>query len=329
MKRATHISWENFNSTVLVKGEQRVHKVSESPWVELFWDGLDKRVGLCLETSTGTVIPPELARLSFISLRVLSGDRRTLLEISTASNSLRRQFFHYAVAVSERMVSRSSSAIEAVASELQCFADLLAERPILENERQIGLLGELLFLERLVMARGITLLDSWVGPQAEPHDFRVGNREFEVKTTATPHRVHTIHGSEQLIPSKGCSLFLLSVLLGPPGSGSSFSLAGKVQALEQLFASNGPRARQFLSALEQAGMRKVDLPHYERKFAFRRPLAMVPINAKFPALTRPAIQVSLGPLAQRIESLEYSVNLEGLEKEEGTPDFSAVIPSLP
>jgi hypothetical protein len=155
------------------------------------------------------------------------------------------------------------------------------------------------------------------------------SREFEVKTTVAPHRVHVIHGSEQLVASKGCSLFLLSVLLGPPGTGAGFSLAGKALDLEQLFKSDPVRADRFLVALERAGLRKVDFPHFQRQFALRRPLAIVPVNDKFPALTRPAIQSSLGPLAQRIESLQYAVNLEGLEMEEGTPGFSAVVPSQP
>lgn len=327
MKKSFHISWENFCSTVLVPGEKRVHKISESPRVDFFWNGYENRLGLWLETAKETVISPDLMRFSFLTLRVVTFDNRRLFEISTTSSTLARQFYHFAIAISERMVAGSTSAIDAVAAELKCFGDLLTERATLGIERQIGLLGELLFLERLVAARGIALLDSWVGPEAEPHDFRINKFEFEVKTSIGTRRIHTINGSEQLVPSKDCTLFLVSLLLGPPGAGNGFSLASKVSAMEQIFASSPKRLAQFSSALEKLGLHKTDLPQYQRKFTFRRPFAVVPINAKFPALTRPAIQESLGPLAQRIESLQYDVNVEGLEKEDGTPDFSKIIPS--
>lgn len=329
MKKPDYMSWENLCLTILVPGEQRTHKVSTSPRIDLFWDGVGKRMGLWLETALDTVVSPELLKLSFISLGIVTIDSRRVLEVATVSKPLRRQFYHFAIAVSERMISGSMSAVDAVASELQCFADLLAERPVLGVERQIGLLGELLFLEKLALTRGVGMLDSWVGPEAEPHDFRVGSLEFEVKTTVATKRVHIIHGGEQLVPSNGCSLFLLSVLLGPAGPASGFSLAGKVIELGRLLSADRARSKRFMDALEKVGLRKVDLPHYKREFSLRRALAIVPVNKKFPALTRPAIQSALGPVAQRIESLQYAVNLEGLEKEEGTPEFSAVVPPAP
>ena len=326
MKKADYMSWENLCSTIIVPTEQRRYKVSTSPRIDLFWDGVAKRMGLWLETAPNTVVPPELLKLSFISSGIVAMGSRKVLEIATVSKPLRRQFYHFAVAVSERMISGSMSAIDAVASELQCFADLLAERPVLGIERQIGLLGELLFLEKLALTHGTRMLDSWGGPQSEPHDFRVDDREFEVKTTVAPKRVHIIHGSEQLVPSKGCSLFLLSVLLGPPGSAAGFSLAGKVRDLQRLFAADKLRSGRFVDVLEKVGLREADLLHYVRQYSLRRALAVVPVDNKFPALTRPVVQQSLGALALRIETLQYAVNVEGLEKEEGTPQFSAVVP---
>ncbi|MBI1176281.1 PD-(D/E)XK motif protein [bacterium] len=327
MKKTAYMSWQNFCATIIVEGEQRTHKVSASPRVDFFWDGRGKRIGLWLETAPDTVLSPELQKLTFVGLDVVKVGQRHFLEIATPSKPLRRQFYYFAVAITERMLSAGVSALQAVTVELQCFADLLAERPTLGVERQIGLLGELMFLERLALSKGVQMLDCWVGPDAEPHDFRLDAREFEVKTTVAPKRVHIIHGGEQLVASKGCSLFLLSVLLGPPSDSSSFSLAGKVRDVERLLATDAARKKRFLEALENAGLKKADLPQYGRKYSLRRAVAIVPVDGKFPALTRPAIQKAIGPLSQRIESLQYAVNLEGLEKEEGTPQFAAVVPS--
>ena len=321
------MSWQNFCASIIVEGDQRTHKVSDSPRVDFFWDGHDKRIGIWLETASNTVLSSELLKLSFVGLDVVKIGSRHFLEIATASKPLRRQFYHFAVAVAERMLSGEVLALEAVTVELQCFADLLAERPTLGVERQIGLLGELLFLERLTASKGVQMLDCWGGPDAEPHDFRLDTREFEVKTTVAPRRVHIIHGGEQLVASKGCSIFLLSVLLGPPGDSSSFSLAGKVRDVERLLATDAARKKRFSQILERTGLQKADLAHYGRKYSLRRALAIVPVDDKFPALTRSAIQKAIGPLSQRIESLQYAVNLEGLEKEEGTPQFTAAVPS--
>jgi hypothetical protein len=223
------------------------------------------------------------------------------------------------------MLSGHLAAVEAVSAELQCFSDLLAERLTLGVERQIGLLGELLFLERLIVSKGAYMLDCWVGPHAEPHDFRLDSREFEVKTTIAPKRVHTIHGGEQLIASNGCALFLLSVLLGPPGGSLGFSLASKVCDIEKLLDGDAARGRQFREALESVGLQHSELTQYDRKYSLRRALAIVPVDTKFPALTRSVIQKSFGPIAQRIESLQYAVNIEGLEREDGTRQFAAAV----
>ena len=174
--------------------------------------------------------------------------------------------------------------------ELQCFVDLLEQKPVLGIERQIGLVGELLVLQHLTREAGPDLLDAWIAPTPEPHDFRIGSSEFEVKTTVAPRRVHTVHGGEQLVPSVGCSLHLISVLLGPPGAGTGFSLKSLVEALRVHFAGNLERQSMFTELLSASGYRDSEAQHYMRQFALRRPLAVVAINDRFPAITRPVIQ---------------------------------------
>jgi hypothetical protein len=326
MSSPHHLSWENFRSTVFLRGQQRVHRVTDSPYIEVFGDGIENRIGIWLEVAADTAIPSEMSKLAFITSRTLNQKGRVLLEVATTTTSLHRQFYHFAVAVAERVIVERCAPIEAVGLELQCFSDLLEEKSLLGTERQLGLLGELIFLERLVGKGGIGALDSWLGPMGEPHDFRLQAFEFEVKTTVSPHRIHTIHGTEQLVPSKGCSLYLISVLLGPAGAGDGFSLVDKIAQLSGQFAPVPVRLSQFTTALQACAFRDADRGHYTRQFAMRRPLGLVRVDNNFPALTRPTIQSALGPLALRIESLQYDVSVEGLEYEDGTVEFDAVIP---
>jgi Putative PD-(D/E)XK family member, (DUF4420) len=326
MKTRRHITWENFRSTIIVPGEQRVHRVSESPLMEIFSDGLSNRIGIWIQTGAKTEIPEELLKLSSISVRIAEQHRLPVLEVATSSRDLQRHFYHFAVAVAEKVLLDKSPAVEAVLSEVQCFGAILEKKSLLSVERQIGLLGELLLLERLITKNGPAALAAWIGPEGEPHDFRIEKREFEAKTTVTVHRIHTINGSEQLAPSKDCSLYLVSILLGPAGKSEGFSLPDKVRNLSALLANAPREIERFSAALEKSSLRLEDYVHYGRRYALRRPFAIVPVDRKFPALTRPVIQKALGEASTRVESLQYSVNVEGLETEESLSGFSSILP---
>lgn len=325
MTVARHLSWDNFRSTVFVRGQQRVHRVFDVPRIEIFGDGTTGRIGMWLQVPPHTLIPEDISKLAFVSTRTIERDASSFLEIATAAASLQRQFYHFMVAVSERVIVEGRPVAEALALEVQCFTELLQEKNLLGIERQLGLLGELIFLRHLIDKRSASMLDAWVGPTGEPHDFRLQVREFEVKTTVSPHRIHTIHGAEQLVASKDCSLALISVLLGPPGASVGFSLPEIIEALSLKFAPVVGRLPQFVAALEACGFRSSDAGHYGRRYILRRPIAVVPIDAAFPALTRPVIQAALGTGAERLDALQYDVDVDGLEHEEHTKEFAAAI----
>lgn len=327
MKTPRHLSWENFRTSIIAKGQQRVHRVSDSPRIELFSDGLQNRIGMWLEIPPGIAVPTEINKLAFVSARLLKRKGINILELVGSSFALQRHFYHFAVAVAERILVEKSVVSDAVVLELKCFAELLEEKQLLGIERQLGLFGELVILERLVAKNGPDALDAWIGPQREPHDFRLGTHEYEVKTTLYANRVHTINGIEQLIPSKGCKLFLLSVLLGPAGLKDGASLQDKAQRLSAIFKAVPSHLERFTTALEACGFRSADRNHYTRRFVMRRPLAVIQVDKKFPAITRPTIHTALGPLAVRVEAVQYDVNVEGLGHEEGTPKFPADFPA--
>lgn len=272
MKVRPPLSWDNFRSSIVVRGQQRVHRVAAVPIVEMFGDGSLGRVGLWLEVPAGTAVPEDILKLAFISSQTTPRGNATLLELSVASPGLFRQFYHFAVAVSERVLADGKPAVEAVLLELQGFADLLEAKALLGIERQLGLLGELLVLERLIRKQGPGAIEAWIGPKREPHDFRIGTSEFEVKTTTRSRRIHTVHGTEQLVPSQGCLLFILSVLLAPAGMAEGTSLAEKVEMLLLLLTPAPSLKQRFAGALQNCGFRDADRPHYARRYVLRRSL---------------------------------------------------------
>jgi len=315
MGRAVPLFWTNFANSVLVSGEQRVHRVSASPRIEIFGDGISNRVGLWLEVDSDSALPAEATRLQYVSSALLVKDGMPLMELASKTPALNRQFYLFAVAVADRILNEGMSPASAVALEVQNLQQLVDERRLIGVQGIVGLLGELLVLEKLVSTSGPSAVLAWIGPLGEPHDFRIGRHELEVKTTSGSQRIHTIHGLTQLMPSPGCSLYLVSVLLGPAGKGGGASLAGAVAAIAQVLASDPPYASQFGRALEASGYRTSDEVHYTRQFALRRPIATVPINDAFPTISRETIQKALGSAGSRVGDLQYEVNLEGLENE--------------
>jgi hypothetical protein len=318
------LSWQNFQTTVLVSGQQRIHRVATKPLVEIFGDAPHNRVGIVMALDDSDEVPAPFQKMTVISAKVITRSGARLIQISTDVSSLHRQFYDFAVAVARRVTKGGLDPCDALTTELQCFESLFAERSILSFERQLGLLGELLFLEELVQRHGAKALAAWIGPTGEPHDFRMADREFEVKTTSTPHRIHTINGVTQLLPSAGCELYLISISLGPPGTSNAFSLSTTAHSMLTRFSSPRERGR-FELALHTAGFRQEDAHLYAQRFLVRRPMAAVAVDDRFPALTPASLRHALGSLASRLEALSYDVDVEGLESEKGSALFERII----
>ncbi len=326
MQEHRHLSWDNFVSSVLVKGQQRVHRISNSPVIEVFGDGINHRVGVWIESPVEVNIPEQARRLAFVSVQTVKHKAVSFLEIATTSPLINRQFYLFVTAIADRVLDSHQSAIEAVTLELQSFAALLKEKSLLTIERQVGLIGELIVLERMLSADGSGAIAAWIGPHGEPHDFRVGNSEFEVKTTISTRRIHTIHNLTQLTGSPGCRLFIISILLGPPGKDSGFSLAEKIESINRSLKESPNEKKQFLTALESNGYSSTDHAQYDRLFALRGPIAVVPVDSQFPTITSSTLKALLGHEAHRIDRFVYDVNVEGLESEEGTEVYEAAFP---
>ena len=324
MSKVLHLSWENFSSSKLVPGERRVHHVGGVPAVDIFADGETNRMGLRVECPHGTDISATLQRLSSVQVRYVVSDGHSFLEVATSQRRLFRSFYLFAVAVADRILQDGKDPLEAVSLELESLASLLEATPLLGMERQVGLLGELIVLERLIRRDGPELLSAWIGPRGEPHDFRLPEMELEVKTTTGTRRIHTINGTQQLIPTPGHTLHLVSVLLGSPGSGQGLSLAMQIEVIRLLIAPAQHKNEEFETLLKACGYNSVDHSLYSRNFVLRRPLAIARIDERFPALTYASLTAALEAKAARIEAVQYDVNIEGLESEEDSQAFRAV-----
>lgn len=92
----------------------------------------------------------------------------------------------------------------------------------LSNSQILGLFGELWILKQLAMI-STSSIDSWLGPDGNPHDFSQGLNALEVKTTSSATSLACqIHGITQLEPPLSGDLYLALVRLEQrPGVGIS------------------------------------------------------------------------------------------------------------
>jgi hypothetical protein len=116
-------------------------------------------------------------------------------------------------AFGETLVEHRLSGVTAEASfrrAIEDFRKLTASATGDQRSALVGLLGELMTLERLVEVDG-SGLDAWMYPDLERHDFRMGTIALEVKTTLRAQAGTSevrISSIDQLEPPAGGSLFL-------------------------------------------------------------------------------------------------------------------------
>jgi len=326
MKELTHLTWDNFESSIIVEGENRVHRVSDAPRVEIFSDGERGRIGLWLHVAEEEPIPESLKKMSLLSFTYCQKEGEIGIETAIQNQALFRHFYAFALAVADRVLLEEIPPVAALGVEVGNLADLLESRKVLSPERQRGLLGELLVLERVLSSEGIAGLHAWVGPMGEPHDFRICDTEFEVKSTIRTRRIHTINSVQQLLPSEGYDLYVISILLAPPGKDVGFSLVEKVSQLRARVSADQWARERLEQSLNDVGYDTSEEQFYDQKYLLRRPMAVCQVNAPLPALTPQSLSMAVGTAYGRIEELHYDVNLEGIEHEEPTKEFVKAFP---
>jgi hypothetical protein len=149
-------------------------------------------------------------------------------------------------------------------------------------EKQTGLVGELLFLRRLVHrchALGhscVKAIDAWTGAESGKRDFFGVDIAVEVKTTGHVVRLHHIASLDQLLPHTGNErVFLFSVGIRRDLSAPK-KLTSYVSDIESLLVdeSGSPNCaaiEQFRKKLGKCGFVWADADLYERQEGFLAP----------------------------------------------------------
>ncbi|HLY61303.1 MAG TPA: PD-(D/E)XK motif protein [Terriglobia bacterium] len=115
---------------------------------------------------------------------------------------------------------------------------LEATRKGLSHEELLGLIGELLFLERLIARVGeAPAINAWLGPTGAPQDFQSGEHIYEIKVCAIAAHKIAISSLDQLhTPGTHTTLIVFSIGSAGAEQGGAFSTNSLVSRIRRLIS---------------------------------------------------------------------------------------------
>ncbi len=227
---------------------------------------------------------------------------RTRLKIVLEEERLREIFAVLSADLVNAIVAKhSSDSALRVCIDRLCMWQGLFDRIApdgLSEERQRGLFGELVVLDRLFLESG-TLLDgvtAWVGSDSAHQDFRRGGLAIEVKASlAKRHAKIMISNEKQLDEKPHDTLVLASVRLDESEAHGQ-SLPDLVAQLRLRLAGDEPAARLFDERLLLADYLDVHAPLYEAR-RYRVALTRwFRVAGMFPRLTATNLPAGVGDI---------------------------------
>lgn len=243
-------------------------------------------------------------RISFERINIL-GEGGDWFRLSVDASRM-----HYeAYVLIESIVDQLGTGVSfrhAVSESLSSLKDLLSSRKRLTDEKEAGLIGELLVLRHAVARLGEDgALRAWLGPLSEEHDFGFEDFDAEVKTTRSEGRTHQIGSDTQLEPVPGRPLYLVSVQITRAGAAvNGFTLTELIGMTRKMLDRS---LRTFDGHLEKIGWRDRDADLYKVRFQERSAPRAYLINDGFPAITAERLDVVI-PQRALVTGVSYRVD---------------------
>jgi hypothetical protein len=179
---------------------------------------------------------------------------------------------------------------------------------IMKEDEIVGLLGELMFLSKLILVNNTAALTIWTAERGE-EDFISSGKVIEVKTTLKGKHEHIINGIDQLLIETGRVKHILSLLIIPSASEYAINLPTIVKECAEMFAENPESYDLFFKKLKIRGYDARDyLQYIEFSYEYIRG-GYFKVDSSFPKLTTDELAE---PLNSRISKLRYSLDMEGL-----------------
>ncbi|SMO49258.1 PD-(D/E)XK motif protein [Propioniciclava tarda] len=286
-------------------GAVTTHLVNDSPEIIITIDSPGQKISV-LTPRNGLVLHTDDLRRVTTGLEVRGGVEWARLTLD--ARGMYAEAYGLVLSVVQAMRGGATFAAASSAAMTNMKA-LLAAKPRISEEKQVGLFGELLLFRALLDSFDeYAVIDWWLGPLAEERDFAFPAFDVEVKTTLGESRTHVIHGASQLEPSPGRSLWLVSIQITRAGGDpKGIALPGLIHLIrERLTATRG----RFLNCLASQGWDDDDAAMYPTPYVLRTTPAAYLVDDDFPAVT-PARLRSTVPHSDLVSDVTYRVDVSG------------------
>jgi len=244
-----------------------------------------------------------------VSRRRRETDRRWTLSFELVRNEQQGVFAILCCDVIEhsRTAASERDALKRVMSRYKQWSKLLESQRsgLMDEQRQKGLLGELLFLEKRIAVSDMSLaaVQGWVGADGADQDFMYPDGWFEVKSIGTSAASVTISSLEQM----GCSdigeLVIQRIDKAAPERTGVFSLNDVTHRIGETLIGDADALDLFRAKLNTYGY--IDLQAYSEQKYYHSGTQKYRVDETFPRLTSKNVP-------RQVISAHYELNLPSL-----------------
>lgn len=201
----------------------------------------------------------------FISIEcnILANERNKNYLMIKTQTSRREVFVPF---ISELIAKDLSNPVDALNETLKEWRDFwTGKRARLTKQEQIGLLGELFTLSKLLAFSNSKVVEKWGGPLDWLHDFESNKLDLEIKTTTTQPDSVYISKISQVAPMEGEKQLHL-IVIGLE-EGDDINLSKMIEQVRRQLV-NTSEINQFEKVLRSSGYRDSEKHHYLHNYSF-------------------------------------------------------------
>ncbi|MCR5976554.1 PD-(D/E)XK motif protein [Gordonia jinghuaiqii] len=279
------------------------HSFSCAPEIILRIDGPGQKISL-LTPHSGMV--QDVASLKRVSTGVEVRADREWACFTVDARNMYTEAYGLMLSIVQAMRGGATFAA-ATAAAITNMKTMLAAKPRISEEKQIGLIGELLLFRALIDGFDeCSAIEWWLGPLAEERDYAFPTFDAEVKTTLGESRTHVIHGAGQLEPNPSRPLWLVSVQITRAGGDpNGITLPGLVQEIRKQLTSTRDR---FVTYLASEAWEDDDAAMYPTAYILRTTPTAYLVDDDFPAVTRSRLEAVV-PHSNLVSAVSYRVDV--------------------
>lgn len=171
----------------------------------------------------------------------------------------------------------------------------------LSEEEQRGLFGELVTLEKTILAAldALAAVSSWTGPEPKNQDFVHGGIGVEVKTSLSKRHSRLVIANEKQLDEKPHHKLLLAHVRLDESAAQGSTLSEQVKRCRGLVQADPVAAGMFEDRLMSAGYLDIHAPLYDQKW-LPSAIRYFDVRDAFPRLTEANLPPGVGDIRYTI-----------------------------